>query len=64
MTPKATILRAAQLLAQDAAEIKMSHTRSDGTWDLSDPCDESAKADHDERIAIAANLKLLASLTL
>lgn len=60
MTPTMVQLRAAQLLEEDAEATRESHTRSDGTWDLSDPCDETAKAGHDERLKIAAAVRLLA----
>lgn len=59
MTPQQTMLRAAQLLEQDAEDMKRSHT-IDGVWDTTDPIDESAKADHDEHLGIAAKLRVLA----
>ena len=57
-----TLLRAADLLEADARDVKASHTRSDGTWDLRDPLDANAKADHDERMAIASKLRLMAGM--
>lgn len=52
--------RAAELLEEDAAAVKRSHTTTDGEWDLSDPCDVHAKDDHDERMALAVKLRLIA----
>lgn len=57
-----TMLRAARLLEQDAAELKQSHTVDNSTWILTDPCDRAAKADHDERLAIASKLMLLVEI--
>lgn len=63
MTPTQVLLRAAQLLDEDAQALKESHTRGDGTWDLSAPEDETAKAGHDERLQIAAKLTVMARAT-
>lgn len=48
--------RVAELLKQDAEDLKRGHTLSDGDWDLRDPIDQLAKAAHDERLALAALL--------
>lgn len=63
MTPKLVQLRAAQILEQDAKDLKDSHTLSDGRWHITDPADEAAKADHDERLILAAQLRLMAGLS-
>lgn len=57
LTHTQTMLRAAQLLEADAKCLKESHTLANGSWY---PGDEFAKSDHDERIKIAAILRLLA----
>jgi len=61
MTPHQTMLRAADLLESDAEDLKRSHTYANGEWDTRDPIDEVAKADYDERLAIAAKLRLMAA---
>ena len=55
----ALFTRAADMLDEDATCLEESHTRADGSWDLSDPVDERAKADCDERRKVAACLRLL-----
>ena len=61
MSPQQTMLRAAQLLESDSEDLRSSHTLADGEWDTTDPIDESAKRDCDERLAIAAKLRLMAT---
>lgn len=58
MTPRAALLRAAQLLEEDAECLKRSHTLN-GEWIAMSPEDERAKADCVERMALAAILRLL-----
>lgn len=61
MTPAQTLKRAAQLLAEDAQEMKRSHT-IDGKWDEArmDTIDREAKAYCDEHTRIAASLIAIA----
>lgn len=51
---RAIVQRAATILEQEAARIKMCHTLAGGQWP-----DQyrKAKADHDEYVAIAAELR-------
>lgn len=56
-----TLSRAAQLLEYDADCLRSSHTLN-GEWVIEDVCDETAKADHDERLAVAAKLRLMAAV--
>lgn len=61
MNPSLVLLRAAQLLELNAEDLKRSHTLEDGEWDTTNPIDESAKAAHDEEMAIAAKLRVMAA---
>lgn len=56
------MIRAAQLLEAHALDLKASHTRADGSWDIDDPLDACAKADYQERLALAAKLKFMSTL--
>lgn len=57
---RATLLRAAEILAEDAEILRASHTLDD-RWILIDSADELARADHDERVSIAAKLQAMAA---
>ena len=59
MNRNTLLIRAADMLEEDAQCLEESHTTSEGVWDLSDPLDVNAKADCDERRAVAAALRLL-----
>jgi hypothetical protein len=50
------ILRAAEILKQDAQDIKASHTIR-GRWTSTDPIDVSAKAHYDECSRISRRLR-------
>lgn len=59
MSPKQTLLRAAELLEEEAALMKESLSiDGDGDWDTGDIAYKQTKADYDERIAVAANVRL------
>lgn len=51
-----TLLRAAEILAREAQDIRECHSRQ-GQWVLREPSDFAARADHDEMVAIAAELR-------
>ena len=61
MSPKVTVLRAAQLIELHAEELRRSHTLAGGAWGR-DRDDQRAKADCEESTAIVAKLRLLAEV--
>lgn len=61
LTPQQTLVRAAQLLEEDAECLKRSHS-IDGKWFLEDRADETAKSGHDERMSLGAKLRLMARM--
>lgn len=60
--PGLVMLRATELLEEDASEIKASHTL-EGKWIVLDDSDARAEADYNERMALAAKLRLMAGLS-
>lgn len=60
MKPKLALLRAAQILDQDADDLRESHQTANDEWDTRDPLDVSAKAHCEECQSLAAILRLLA----
>lgn len=57
MTDRTALLQAAEILETEAAAIHQAHTRADGSWCLLDAADRRAKADHDDMLRTAANLR-------
>lgn len=53
------LIRAAEIIEEDAHALKESHTTSDGKWDTSDPLDKYVEQGYNERISIATKLRLM-----